>query len=478
MYFLGSLFFIDIFMLYLTQMKISANDALFYAAVLMLLNVNMFAFFIYFNRKVLYILFFLYHALSLSMPVLTLIRKVKNSELIYEYFYDRNFQTQLDQEIIMQGVTFIFLSDLMLIIFLLIIPRIKPASINYYRVKSIKFENVQYVLLIILLISIGSKMWLYAIGRWVTGEASENLPPITNTVLEFSKFDSIVFLAIGYYRQHGKTTKFMTILYVVGLSISLYYAFLSQSKAKIIQIAFIIIYNKFFYATKKDLIITLIIASMSVSILFPMIKYTRKHRDMNAAQAALEFTTRTVSGDYSEKAKEEYNPLKDDKLRRTDYFSVICLEMRVYPKYVEEFNWMYTQNLTGLIPRFLWPDKPIMGMNTNEVGHELGLINPDDHGTSIGLSPFGEGYKLFGIYAIFITPLLMAIIIKIAAEIFDDKLLFGRVFHYYLGLIIAQTDSYIVIVPALLKPVILVSLILIFINHVFPEEEKQVNKKG
>jgi len=473
MYFFSSIFLIDLYMLYKIQNKIAADDALFYAALLMLLCVNMYATFIYFHRNVMYIIFFIYHAQSLSLPLLKLIRKV-DYPVFAEYFYDRSKLSGLTPQSIIDGATFIFFFDALLIFWLIFLPKFKPLFINDLRIKSIKIEYVPYILLALLFISIGSKLLLISVHAWTAGdmEDASNLPSWVNTVREFSRFDIVVYLIIGYYRQHKKHTPFMITMYNFFMLISLYFAFLTTSKAEIALIAIVIIYNKIFYSTKKDIIITLMVASFVGTALFPFNSYVKVHRKEagGAIEAAKEYF---LEGKMFEKKEEEYIPLEDDKFRRTDYFTVTCLTTKTFPKYkdFDDFQWLYYQNIIGLIPRMIWPGKPRMGIDTNEVGHKLGIIANDDLVTSIGLSPVGESWYLFGFSAIFITPLFMAVVLKSLAELFDQNKMLGRVLHYYVGLDFARRDTYLTVVTTALKPIIFITIIILFVNHIFPEEK-------
>lgn len=59
----------------------------------------------------------------------------------------------------------------------------------------------------------------------------------------------------------------------------------------------------------------------------------------------------------------------------------------------------YAQALLGVIPRFLWPDKPDLHYG-NEFGYMAGFIGSYDERTSISVTFFGESYLNFGWFGI------------------------------------------------------------------------------
>ena len=479
MYFFSFLVLINLFFLNKIQERLAADDALTYAALLMLLCLNMYMVFVYFHRNVIYILYFLYHAQSLALPILSITRKTEDISIIQQYFYDRSDINGLSPELVMSAAEFIFLSDVALIFWLLVLPKFKPLPINDFRISFLNENHTQYIILLLLTISISSKIALQSIGVWsmIEMEETTSIPPWADTVREFSRFDIVAYLIIGYYRQYNKHTLLMSITYMIFMPISIYFAFLTTSKAEIIKLGAIIVYNKIFYAPKKDLIITLIIAGSVVGILFPLISYMRLNAESagGTIEAAIEFIT---EGKAFEKKEEKYSPLEDGKLKRVDYFYNVGLIIGTYEKYkdFDDFKWEYSQNIIGLIPRMLYPDKPLMGLDYNELGKQIGAINQNDETTSIGFSPFGESWYFFGIYGIIFTPFFIALVVKLFSELFDDKKLLGRVLHYYLGLELARKDTFMLILPFLLKPTIFILMIVMTVNHVFPDKKGKNEK--
>ncbi len=67
-------------------------------------------------------------------------------------------------------------------------------------------------------------------------------------------------------------------------------------------------------------------------------------------------------------------------------------------------------------PRMIWPEKPVISGNGNELGRALGILAPGDFNTNIGPSVIGEWYLNFGPPGILIGMFLMGILFRILYE--------------------------------------------------------------
>lgn len=117
----------------------------------------------------------------------------------------------------------------------------------------------------------------------------------------------------------------------------------------------------------------------------------------------------------------------------------------------------YIDNLIGLIPRFLWPDKPAMGLNLNEIAIEMGIITFDNTTTSIGLSVIGESFyqlKTFGV----IIAIAQAALFRFIEGLQKSKDIFWRFSYISFCMILIVKDSYMYIVPLLITHLLIVFL--------------------
>lgn len=458
MFFL-SLLIIDFIILYFIPTKIDPMDALYFVGLMLVIISNMIAIFLYYNRKVVYFIYFIYHFQIFINPYFKVIRKTE-TPLIYSFYY--NFGTE--QELIV-GVTYLFFHDLILILFLLMLPKFKPFSLNYMRI--IDLKNVELGLIILFGISIAATLFLISIGAWGVGKHSSLA--IADTIREIARYNMLGYLIIGYYLKLGKATVKMILIYNIMIPIGFIFAMMTTSKAAIGDVGIVYLYNKMQYASKVNILVTIIVAGIAASILFPMMGELRKHPEDDF----ITNVTRYIENFGENKVETEgYDPENDAKLKRLNYLPTLGKAINHYPMFPDSFKYDYLGNFIGLIPRVIWKDKPSMGINQNIIGHDLEMLDPNDFITSIGITPLGEGYYEFGIFGIIFTPLFTALMMKIVQEKFDEKLLFGYVLHFHLFSPISRLDQYSVVIPANIKSFILALIVLLFFNNIFPDDKK------
>ncbi len=71
----------------------------------------------------------------------------------------------------------------------------------------------------------------------------------------------------------------------------------------------------------------------------------------------------------------------------------------------------YLDGVLSMTPRFLWPDKVMPPKITNEMGHAIGLLGPDDDVTAISFSLFGSAFYLNGWYGPTIATFLWGVVV-------------------------------------------------------------------
>jgi len=78
--------------------------------------------------------------------------------------------------------------------------------------------------------------------------------------------------------------------------------------------------------------------------------------------------------------------------------------------------------LTFSPPRFLWENKPkSANISSNEFGHKIGVLTPDDKTTGVGPTVIGDWYMNFGLFGIAVGMFLTGIIFKIIYNYFIVK---------------------------------------------------------
>lgn len=131
--------------------------------------------------------------------------------------------------------------------------------------------------------------------------------------------------------------------------------------------------------------------------------------------------------------------------------------------------YQYYQNITGLVPRLFWPEKPIIVMNLVQLGHDLGITHPNDLKTSVGLTFIGESFYLIGYLGVIIA-FFQAILFTIIEKIGSYKNNLLQVFLYFLlSIEVVTSNTYTAILPRL----VLLSIIFYFLYVFFFKHTKK-----
>jgi hypothetical protein len=108
----------------------------------------------------------------------------------------------------------------------------------------------------------------------------------------------------------------------------------------------------------------------------------------------------------------------------------------------------FFNNFIGLIPRFLWIDKPIITNNVDVIGFQMGLQPSIDKALhfAIGLRPMGESFLIFSWYGILLS-LPLAIFFYIVTFILNSKYSIYPFYLFYCVELI-KNDSIHSIIPS------------------------------
>ena len=128
-------------------------------------------------------------------------------------------------------------------------------------------------------------------------------------------------------------------------------------------------------------------------------------------------------------------------------------------------DFQYNQNLTSLIPRALWEDKPSVGLDYNLIGIKLSLINSTDKLTSVNLHVIGESFYLLGYFGFFVA-FFQATIFYFVEKINQNKSNLAMIFLYFmLAVEVCHTGSYVTIIPRIVLLSLIYSLLAIIFSR-------------
>ena len=172
------------------------------------------------------------------------------------------------------------------------------------------------------------------------------------------------------------------------------------------------------YIWERNLKITLIAAGLVAFILFPLGNTCRMPESLYLYQIS--------KPQISEQQKISFiaNSVKfssDSFLSRVNELSVFSAIIN-NPQPLEYGSSLKEVLLTFSPPRFLWKDKPkSANINSNEFGHKIGVLTPDDRTTGVGPTVMGDWYMNFGLIGIAVGMFLTGIIFKIIYNYFIIK---------------------------------------------------------
>jgi len=434
-----------------------SNSIYFITGLITILNINMIVIFLYFKPRPVYIIYFIYHIIAFPMPYFTILRKSPSMAVVQDYFMDFSALTPSS---LFYGTLLIFAFDFMIILFLLVMPKSEPSPIFKWRIGDMK--NPDVFAIVIIMISVGAKLFLISKGQWsiVASEDTQEVGPLTDTMKNVARNDLFMMLILGYIINNADKVRYSTrLIYYAGMTQGLIFGLMSGSKQKILEYAIVMLFNMIYNGNKKSIVIFLIVGGMMSGIFFPLISQYRK--DTKAGyMVALQKTLDDEEGH----EKEAYDPREDHTMNRLNYHRIICMLVRTYPPYRDEYDILYTNNIVALVPRFMWPAKPVIKTNANQRGRDIGLLGLQDFKTSIGTGTIGDAYCQLGIYGLFVGPFLVALIIFIYDRKIDMRYPMGYAYAFLLPLDLTYQGSINTIVPTVVKQILISAPLFLYFN--------------
>lgn len=124
----------------------------------------------------------------------------------------------------------------------------------------------------------------------------------------------------------------------------------------------------------------------------------------------------------------------------------------------------YYNNLYGLIPRFIFPEKKIITNNADVLGVEI-KMHQHKRLFAVGIRSEGESYIIFGNFGLIVALILGLIIGAHHSLLYSSKQKFTSAVYLFLLIGIMMRDSYHALLPGLVKEYILILLLVIIIKY-------------
>ncbi len=426
-------------------MSVEINNLLVsYFIVIGLLSV----FFIKSSPGICNMIFWGYKLLTLVIPVLVLY--LTKSIDYFNYSYLPNISYIYWHKTIELIIIF-FLSYFLIIVFYKIL---FLKQLNKIRLPSITFNSPHIGLFLIVTLSIAAKLYLIKSGSWflVRKEGAEAIVGALDAIMNKVILLETIAMFSFAFKDLFVIKKNSAILIVMSIQ-SVAFSAISGSKEKIIISSLPILLFMLVNINKKLRLPIIACLILVFILLMPT---------MQAYTHAVRYSGDVIPS-YSELIK-SIDDIKDDaeetSFTRWDYFNPLVKSV-IANDFRDDFELGsgYLNNFIVMVPRLLWPEKPIFSYG-NDVGRKINVLNSNDYITSIGITPIGEGYLLYGYFGVFLAALIMSIIAIIFDLMLKENLYKGAL----LGAVIqfAKADWISMILPNVIVSIILVIVVVYF----------------
>ncbi len=399
--------------------------------------------------------FFVFGIFSLATPI-----------LIEELARDLNLVISYDHyHYIPESLIYIsiYLSILVLTIasFSFFFQKTKPILSNLAISFNGLYANPLVVISISTMLMLFSYAWLFNIGYLSYVEERPSSPFIT-IALAFSSLAITLILCIGYMIKMNDVTNKKTLIciYAIIISCTVFFGYTSGSRMALIFpiMAFIFNHQDFFI---KRLWILIFLSPLAFFV-FAAMGLTRTLQFEVTLTNLYFFITQN-------------NSILDLGVHIVvDRFNYLRAINEVVVTYSNSFQIHedYLQNIYGLIPRLFWPDKPIMGVDLNYIGIEMGVTNPDDRTTSYGLHFIGESFyqlKWMGLIISFLQGIILAKIDSMR----EKTSIVSHVLVFQLTVFTLMTGTLLTFIPELIMLIVPITILSGLLNK--NKNEKIIN---
>jgi len=414
-------------------------------------------------QHIIFKIYYAYHLMTMILPVFWVALFYPSFEI--NVFFSSFFITPYD---LVKSNFIILLYDLFFIFTVIGIQKFKilkkrdPRFLKYYLFKGNKY----FTILFVVILAYTMKLYLISIDAWFMYEMVDLTDyPLANTANVLQKLDILVLLFFAFNYIYDKSKK-MLIFMIIIIFISLFFAIISTSKAKLFMVLIPVVLLLLQTKYKKSYLFIVILLFLNSGIVFEFFMYNRLHNNTSLVQNMYDFSN--IQTDQF-----EGKHIKDNSLVvRLGYQFVFAKVIKTYDNSKLEYKADYMNNIIGLIPRVLWPDKPIIGISGNKIGHELGLLGKNDKVTSVGITPLGEAFYELGYLGIAIVPIFLASLITYMALIFNVKYWISYLLSIMLGLSIAIADWHNPLIPTLVKMFIIFYFFGLLLNSFYTDEKR------
>ncbi|AKO97736.1 hypothetical protein MALG_02572 [Marinovum algicola DG 898] len=314
-----------------------------------------------------------------------------------------------------------------------------------FMVKRIGNHKAAYrVGLSVLFLSLLATSYLASTGNFRALDTASGGGRLLGLVTAFSELGILALFILGALKLQSRSI-LIHLTYIVAILLLAGLGALSGSRWYLAQVFLIV----FFIQNSKGRLSGLIIIAVAVPIVaisFPLLgTYRSQFYDLDLAVGAVRnidnlgfYVLDTLIAD------------------RMNYAKIV---QRVIDSTQDRIGYLfgYLDNFIGLIPRVIWPDKPVIGMNLNQVAFEMGIVSASDFQTSIGLGVVGESYYQLKGYGL-VVAIVQAMLFRIVETFQFSRDFFWRSAYVSFCLILVVKDSYAAIIPLFITHIVVLTM--------------------
>lgn len=312
------------------------------------------------------------------------------------------------------------------------------STINY----TANYQSIYFSTVVLIFISVLAKWKLFSMGGFqMSGVASSS--PLLQLYKLFAVFDLLVLIFIGEYKKNLRSKFFnISFYYLIVVSVLLF-AVLSGSRGQIIYALLVIAVSHRELLKKYALLSSAVFLSIFpfVFIIFPFMAFLRNNNfNFSAATESLGLFVDSLQF-----------LILDILTTRLNYLEILGKVMIYVEDVSVKGGLIYFNNFIGIIPRAIWPSKPAISNDSHQLGHDLGLLQPTDTTTSIGLRPLGEAFFELGYFGLLIAILLgfmYGYIQKQFSNLANTPIAFA--IYFYLTIYLVGRDGVFALIPGLI----------------------------
>ena len=316
--------------------------------------------------------------------------------------------------------------------------------------KKIFFSGVLCCFLIGLL----SKLLLNDIGAFKKLDVRPTEFAYLQPLKAFASFDILALVALGAYRRtyHEFLPLIVSLALVVCSVIAIGFAIWSGSRGQVIIIVVLALIGFGKDLRKRPVMTSISIVCLGVIIpwVFPFIAALRGNA--NDVFAALRYLSSVDSS--------LVNITLDIFATRLNYLVSLISVFYFVDIFETLGGQIYGNNLVGLIPKAIWAEKPNITNDGNFLGHILGMLNTNDHLTSIGLRDIGESFLHLGWFGLSVGVVQSALYALTEWMFGNKRQIISQVVYVSFILYVCQLDAWFAAIPGMAY--VAVSLILFF----------------